>query len=64
MPEKLYQKMHEFVSERFDISRVLDILKDKKRSHLVEITGKSGSGKSYLIAPIISALRASYAEIH
>ncbi|MCB5268656.1 MAG: sigma 54-interacting transcriptional regulator [Candidatus Cloacimonetes bacterium] len=64
MPEKLYQKMHEFVSERFDITRVLDLLKDKKRSHLVEITGKSGSGKSYLIAPIIEALRSSYSSIH
>ena len=64
MPEKLYQKMHEFISERFDITRVLDLLKDKKRSHLVEITGKSGSGKSYLIAPIIEALESTYPKIH
>lgn len=63
MPEKLYQKMHEFVSERFDISRLSDVLKDQKRSHLVEICGKSGSGKSYLIAPIIAALETSYGEV-
>lgn len=63
MPEKLYQKMHEFVSDRFDLTRVLELLKDKSRSHLLEITGKSGSGKSYLIQPIISALEASYPEI-
>lgn len=56
--------MHEFVSERFDISRVLDLLKDQKRSHLVEITGRSGSGKSYLIGPIIEALRGTYPNIH
>lgn len=64
MPEMLYQKMHEFVSERFNISRVLDLLKDQKCSHLVEITGKSGTGKSYLIAPIIAALSGSYSDIH
>lgn len=55
--------MHEFVSERFNISRVLDLLKDSKRSHLVEITGKSGSGKSYLIAPFIEALSGYYSEV-
>jgi len=54
MPEKLYQKMHESVTERFDLNRV---------SQLLEITGKSGSGKSYLISPLISALAASYKEI-
>jgi transcriptional regulator with GAF, ATPase, and Fis domain/Tfp pilus assembly protein PilF/predicted negative regulator of RcsB-dependent stress response len=63
MPEKLYQKMHEFVSERFDLTRVLELLKDKSRSHLLEISGKSGSGKSYLIKPIISALQGSYSQI-
>lgn len=63
MPEKLYQKMHEFVSERFELSRVLELLKDRTRSHLVEITGKSGSGKSYLIPPIIQALEGTYSEI-
>ncbi|MCB5255136.1 MAG: sigma 54-interacting transcriptional regulator [Candidatus Cloacimonadaceae bacterium] len=63
MPEKLYRKMHEFVTERFDLNRVLEPLKDKKCSHLLEITGKSGSGKSYLIKPIISALEKHYSEI-
>ena len=63
MPEKLYQKMHEFVSERFNLTRVLDLLRDKSRSHLLEITGKSGSGKSYLIPPIIAALQGTYPNI-
>ncbi|MDP2174222.1 MAG: sigma 54-interacting transcriptional regulator [Candidatus Cloacimonadaceae bacterium] len=63
MPEKLYQKMHSFVSERFDLSHLTVLLKDKSFSHLVEITGKPGSGKSYLINPIIDALKESYPEI-
>ncbi|MDY0299780.1 MAG: sigma 54-interacting transcriptional regulator [Candidatus Cloacimonadaceae bacterium] len=63
MPEKLYQKMHEFVSERFDLSRVLRLVQEKDRSHLLEITGKSGSGKSYLIMPIISVLQETYSHI-
>ena len=63
MPEKLYHKMHEFVTERFDLNRVLEPLKDKTCSHLLEITGKSGSGKSYLIKPIISALEEHYSKI-
>lgn len=63
MPEKLYRKMHEFVTDRFDLNRVLDPLKDKNSSHLLEITGKSGSGKSYLIKPIISALEEHYSKI-
>ncbi|MDD2231184.1 MAG: tetratricopeptide repeat protein, partial [Candidatus Cloacimonetes bacterium] len=63
MPEKLYHKMHEFVTERFDLNRVLEPLKDNTCSHLLEITGKSGSGKSYLIKPIISSLEKHYKRI-
>ena len=55
--------MHEFVSERFNLSRVLEQIQDSSHSHLMEITGKSGSGKSYLITPIISALQEKYAQI-
>lgn len=55
--------MHEFVTERFNLKRVLEPLMENKQSHLLELTGKSGSGKSYLITPIISALEKSYREI-
>ena len=63
MPDKLYQKMHSFVSERFDFTRVLDMLKDESSSHLLEISGKSGSGKSYLIQPMINSLKDVYPRI-
>src|SRR5690554_85865 len=63
MPEKMYQKMHEFVTDRFDLNRILEPLKENKRSHLFEIIGKSGSGKSYLISPIIASLKGSFSRI-
>lgn len=63
MPERLMQKMHSFVTERFPLSRVLGILRDKGHSHLLEITGKSGSGKSYLIEPLIDSLQGNYTRI-
>lgn len=63
MPEKLYQMMHDFVSKRFEMVRVLELFKDQQSSHLLEITGKSGSGKSYLIKPLKEELRQSYPRI-
>jgi len=64
MPELLHQTMHSFITERFALSKVLDILRDTNSSHLVEITGKSGSGKSYLIKPIIRELENTYESIN
>lgn len=55
--------MHEFVTDRFDLNRILEPLKENKQSHLFEIIGKSGSGKSYLITPIIASLKGSFEKI-
>jgi len=55
--------MHSFITERFALSRVLDQIKDSTVSHLIEITGKSGSGKSYLIKPIIREMESTYQKI-
>lgn len=63
MPERLMHKMHSFVQDRFPLSKVIGVLSDKNSSHLLEITGKSGSGKSYLIAPMLEALKDSYSKI-
>ena len=63
MTDKLYQEMHDFVTERFALERVLAVLKKKSFSHLVEITGKSGSGKSYLIKPLLEELKGSYERV-
>ncbi len=60
MPERLLQKIHSFVTERFALSKVLEKLSDKSQSHLIEINGKSGSGKSYILKP----LKASLSEIY
>lgn len=63
MTEKLYQQLHSFVIGRFALNRVLGVLQDHTTSHLLEITGKSGSGKSYLVTPILEELRKSYEHV-
>lgn len=64
MPELLYQTMNSFITERFAFTKVIDYLKDRDTSHLIEITGKSGSGKSYLVKPIIDAVEGIYDRIN
>ncbi len=63
MSQKPYTIMHEFVSERFPSRKVMDMLKTKKISHLIEISGKTGSGKSYLIQTLIDKLRPNFKQI-
>ncbi len=52
------------MTQRFALSGLTAKLKDSSRSHLIEITGKSGSGKSYLIDPIINAIKDTYSRIN
>ncbi len=63
MTDSLYPKMHSFVKERLAQLRVLKVLQDSSYSHLVEINGKSGSGKSYLAEPLIEILNASFDRV-
>lgn len=63
MPEPIKQILHHFIRERFMISRIHDLLKMNDQSHLVEIVGKPGSGKTYLIEPITELLKESYGKI-
>lgn len=63
MPDRLYRIMHQFVSERFLSSRVMELLQDSSTSHLIEISGRSGSGKSYLISPLVEKLKVSYSQV-
>lgn len=60
----MFQVMHRFVSDRFKSSKLLDLLMDVGSSHLVEISGKSGAGKSYLIRTLIDLLKDRYDQIH
>jgi len=60
MPEQIKQIMHQFIRERFMLSRIHDILQNTNQSHLFEIVGSPGSGKSYLIEPIIETLQDNY----
>lgn len=64
MTEGLTQKLHNYISQRFSLSKVLNLLQDQSNSHLVEITGKAGSGKSYLIKPLMEALQQFYEKVY
>jgi len=55
--------MHSYITGRVTLSRVTGLLRDTERSHMVEITGKSGSGKSYFIKPLINNLGDTYTKV-
>lgn len=63
MPERLKKILHSFVSDRIASSHIFEKLNNTDYSHLIEMTGKSGSGKSYLINSIIDKLREKYDKI-
>jgi Nif-specific regulatory protein len=63
MPEQIKQILHQFIKDRFMGSKIHDLLKNTQHSHLLEIIGSPGSGKTYLINPIIDTLKGSYKEI-
>lgn len=60
MPDRLYQNMHQFITDRFLSSRVMGLLRDDGTSHLIELSGRSGSGKSYLIDPLLEQMKTLY----
>lgn len=57
MPEQIKKVLHDFIIDRFVQSRIHDLLKHDKQSHLFEIIGPAGSGKTYLIEPLIETLK-------
>ncbi|MDD2229025.1 MAG: sigma 54-interacting transcriptional regulator [Candidatus Cloacimonetes bacterium] len=62
MPENMTKQMNSYITGRIALSRVIGILRDNSNSHLVEITGKSGSGKSYFVPPLMKSLEETYSE--
>ncbi|MDY0151192.1 MAG: sigma 54-interacting transcriptional regulator [Candidatus Cloacimonas sp.] len=60
MPENLTHQMHSYIAGRIALSRVIGILRDNSSSHLLEITGKSGSGKSYFVQPLLESMADVY----
>lgn len=54
------QKLHAFISERFDLKRVMGHVQDSEHSRLLEIVGRPGSGKSHLLLPLLTGLKGTY----
>ncbi|MFO7659580.1 MAG: AAA family ATPase, partial [Candidatus Cloacimonadaceae bacterium] len=63
MPEQIKQTLHQFVLDRFMQSRINDALRNTQQNHLIEIIGSPGSGKTYMIEPMIETLKKHYKHI-
>lgn len=63
MPEQIKQTLHQFVLDRFMRSRINDALRNTQQNHLIEIIGSPGSGKTYMIEPMIETLKKHYKQI-
>jgi len=63
MPETITQIIHQFIQDRFMQSSIHDVLKNAKQSHLFELIGSPGSGKTFLIDPMIESLKDNYKTI-
>ena len=63
MSERPGFDLHGFMAGRLPLNRLLNILRDDSLSHLVEIDGCSGSGKSYLVKPLLEDLAKSYSRV-
>ncbi len=63
MKDKLTFQLRDFIVQRFPLARLLGSLKDQDSSHLVEIIGGSGSGKSYLVKPLLEGLQESQSRV-
>jgi len=63
MAEQIKQILYQFVRERFTNSRIHEALQNPQSSHLFELIGKPGSGKSYVIQPLLECLEGTYTKI-
>jgi Nif-specific regulatory protein len=62
MPENMTRQMNSYITGRIALSRVMGFLRVSSTSHLLEITGKSGSGKSYFVKPLLESMTETYGK--
>lgn len=63
MAVQIKQILHQFILDRFVNSHIHDSLKNTQQSHLIELIGNPGSGKTYMIEPVVEALQDTYNDI-
>ncbi|HOV16294.1 MAG TPA: sigma 54-interacting transcriptional regulator [Candidatus Cloacimonadota bacterium] len=63
MAVQVKEIIHQFILDHFLNSPLYEILKNNKQSHLIEIIGGPGSGKTFFIDPMLEALSDYYQEI-
>ncbi len=60
MSDRTVFQLQDFMAERFPLGGIFKTLSDDSASHLLEINGSSGSGKSYLVSPLLEFLGKRY----
>lgn len=60
MAEDITQKLDAYITKKIALSRVMGFLRDSSKSHLIEITGKSGTGKSHFVQPLMDSVSDVY----
>ena len=62
MAENITQQLDNYIMNKIALSRARGYLSDNAKSHLIEIVGKSGSGKSHFVQPLMESVAEIYAR--
>ncbi|HQF34696.1 MAG TPA: sigma 54-interacting transcriptional regulator [Candidatus Cloacimonas acidaminovorans] len=62
MAENITQQLDAYITNKIALSKAMGYLSDSAKSHLIEIVGKSGSGKSHFVQPLMESVEDIYAK--
>ena len=62
MAENITQQLDAYITNKIALSRAMGYLSDSSKSHIIEILGKSGSGKSHFVQPLMESVADRYAR--
>jgi len=62
MAENITQQLDAYITNKIALSRTMGYLSDSSKSHIIEILGKSGSGKSHFVQPLMESVADRYAR--
>ncbi len=60
MAENITQQLDAYIINKIALSRAMGYLRESSKSHLIELTGKSGSGKSHYVQPLMDSVSDVY----
>jgi len=62
MAENITRQLDTYIMNKIALSRARGYLNDNAKSHLIEIVGKSGSGKSHFVQPLMESVADIFAR--